>query len=143
MAKDSDPRHRRQIIIVTHNANLVVNTDADQVIVASAGGHRPGQLPETKYTSGSLENPTIRQQVCEILAGVSMPLRSGLAAYASTCRRDHGQRLRQSMCAEPEKQRRFVYLPVGIWVGASRTQFRRLRVGSGVPGPPPAVGPSR
>ena len=27
-------KSRRQIIIVTHNANLVVNTDADQVIVA-------------------------------------------------------------------------------------------------------------
>lgn len=56
-----DTRHRRQIIIVTHNANLVVNTDADQVIVANAGGHRPGQLPEMSYTSGGLENPTIRQ----------------------------------------------------------------------------------
>lgn len=64
-----DTRHRRQIIIVTHNANLVVNTDADQVIVANAGGHRPGQLPEMSYTSGGLENPTIRKQVCEILEG--------------------------------------------------------------------------
>jgi len=39
-------RKRRQVIIVTHNANLVVNTDADQVIVAAsepnpAGGLRP------------------------------------------------------------------------------------------------------
>lgn len=31
--------------MVTHNANLVVNTDADQVIVAFAGAHTPGQLP--------------------------------------------------------------------------------------------------
>jgi predicted ATPase len=37
---------RRQIMIVTHNANLIVNTDADQAIVASYGPHRPGQLPE-------------------------------------------------------------------------------------------------
>jgi hypothetical protein len=29
-----EARKRRQVIIVTHNANLVVNTDADQVIVA-------------------------------------------------------------------------------------------------------------
>jgi len=55
-----ETRHRRQIIIVTHNANLVVNTDVDQVIVASAGAHRPGRLPEITYTSGGLENPTIR-----------------------------------------------------------------------------------
>lgn len=64
-----ETRRRRQIVIVTHNANLVVNTDADQVIVANASGHRPGQLPEMTYTSGGLENPAIRQQVCEILEG--------------------------------------------------------------------------
>jgi hypothetical protein len=62
-------RLRRQVIIVTHNANLVVNTDADQVIVASAGPHRRGELPEIAYTAGGLENPTIRRLVCEILEG--------------------------------------------------------------------------
>ena len=31
-----EARKRRQVIIVTHNANLVVNTDADQVLVASS-----------------------------------------------------------------------------------------------------------
>ncbi|HTP67915.1 MAG TPA: AAA family ATPase, partial [Dongiaceae bacterium] len=60
---------RRQIIIITHNANLVVNTDADQVIVAKCGPHTPGQLPELSYDSGGLENPRIREQVCEILEG--------------------------------------------------------------------------
>ncbi|MCA0144264.1 AAA family ATPase [Blastococcus sp. LR1] len=64
-----ETRRRRQIIIVTHNANLVVNTDADQVIVANAGAHRPGRLPKMTYTSGGLENPVIRRQVCEILEG--------------------------------------------------------------------------
>ncbi|MDB5853781.1 MAG: hypothetical protein JWR22_1822 [Herminiimonas sp.] len=62
-------KQRRQIIIVTHNANLVVNTDADQVIVASCGPHRPGMLPEITYLSGGLENSTIRRLVCEILEG--------------------------------------------------------------------------
>lgn len=62
-------RRRRQIVIVTHNANLVVNTDADQVIVASVGAHRPGKLPRMTYISGGLENPVIRGQVCEILEG--------------------------------------------------------------------------
>jgi energy-coupling factor transporter ATP-binding protein EcfA2 len=60
---------RRQIIIITHNANLVVNTDADQVIVAKCGPHRPGYLPELSYMSGGLENPEIRTEVCEILEG--------------------------------------------------------------------------
>lgn len=64
-----DAKLRRQIIIVTHNANLVVNTDADQVIVASCGAHRPGQLPIITYLSGGLENETIRKAVCEILEG--------------------------------------------------------------------------
>jgi hypothetical protein len=62
-------RQRRQIIIITHNANLVVNTDADQVIVAKCGPHRPGYLPELSYMSGGLENPNVRKEVCEILEG--------------------------------------------------------------------------
>ena len=62
-------KKRRQIIIVTHNANLVVNTDADQVIVATVGRHRPGELPQIQYESGGLENPEIRKRVCDILEG--------------------------------------------------------------------------
>ncbi|MBI5707269.1 MAG: AAA family ATPase [Armatimonadetes bacterium] len=64
-----DSRKRRQIIIVTHNANLVVNTDADQVIVATAGEHGPGQLPEIRYEAGGLEGEYVRRKVCEILEG--------------------------------------------------------------------------
>ncbi|MBG6190509.1 energy-coupling factor transporter ATP-binding protein EcfA2 [Arthrobacter sp. CAN_A212] len=60
---------RRQIILVTHNANLIVNTDADQVIVATSGPHRPGLLPEINYLSGGLDDPAIRYEVCEILEG--------------------------------------------------------------------------
>ena len=60
---------RRQIIMVTHNANLVINTDADQVIVADCGTLKSGELPEISYTSGSLENPMIRDMVCLILEG--------------------------------------------------------------------------
>jgi hypothetical protein len=54
---------------VTHNANLVINTDADQVIVAKAGHHQPGALPTMTYFAGGLENPEIRKEVCEILEG--------------------------------------------------------------------------
>lgn len=64
-----EAKKRRQIIIVTHNANLVVNTDAEQVIVANCGPHRVGQLPQITYESGSLENQAIQKQVCEILEG--------------------------------------------------------------------------
>lgn len=64
-----DAKKRRQIIIVTHNANLVVNTDADQVIVAQCGHHRSGELPVMTYESGGLENSEIRKHVCDILEG--------------------------------------------------------------------------
>jgi hypothetical protein len=54
---------------VTHNANLVVNTDVDQVIVASCKRMREGQAPEFAYHSGGLENGSIRADVCDILEG--------------------------------------------------------------------------
>lgn len=62
-------KQRRQIIIITHNANLVVNTDADQVIVASCKEHTPNELPPISYLSGGIENPDIRKSICEILEG--------------------------------------------------------------------------
>lgn len=70
----------RQIIIITHNPNLVVNTDAEQVIVASYDG---GAVPRIQYTSGSLENQAVAlsdakpdeltdgiiERVCDVLEG--------------------------------------------------------------------------
>jgi energy-coupling factor transporter ATP-binding protein EcfA2 len=64
-----EARKRRQVIIVTHNANLVVNTDADQVIVARSERGEPCSLPNLSYESGSLENSAIRHRVCQILEG--------------------------------------------------------------------------
>ena len=69
-----DARHRRQVVIVTHNPNLVVNTDADQVIIAAASRRQDG-LPTISYQSGGLETPartgatSIRDHVCGILEG--------------------------------------------------------------------------
>ncbi|MGB3838702.1 MAG: AAA family ATPase [Rhodanobacter sp.] len=60
---------KRQVIMVTHNANLVINTDADQIIVASAGPQPSGGLPPITYVAGGLENADIRKSVCEILEG--------------------------------------------------------------------------
>jgi len=59
----------RQVIIVTHNANLVINTDADQIIIAESGPHPHGELPPITYRSGGLENAEIRKSVCDILEG--------------------------------------------------------------------------
>lgn len=60
---------KRQVIMITHNANLVINTDADQIIIADAANHVRGELPHITYTSGGLENADIRQAVCDTLEG--------------------------------------------------------------------------
>jgi energy-coupling factor transporter ATP-binding protein EcfA2 len=60
---------RRQVIMVTHNANLVVNSDADQIIVAHCGPHVPGRLPSITYEAGGLEDASIRDHVVGILEG--------------------------------------------------------------------------
>ncbi|MBW8851375.1 MAG: AAA family ATPase [Xanthomonadales bacterium] len=62
-------KNMRQVIMVTHNANLVVNTDADQVIVAFSGTHAPSKLPPIRYLSGGLESAEMRKHVCNILEG--------------------------------------------------------------------------
>lgn len=62
-------KSKRQVIMVTHNANLVINTDADQIIIAEAGPHQIGGLPPISYRAGGLENAEIRGAVCEILEG--------------------------------------------------------------------------
>ena len=66
---------RRQIILITHNPNLVVNGDSEQVIVARCDRRADG-LPYITYQSGALEDnrpPDIgmKQQVCRILEGGS------------------------------------------------------------------------
>lgn len=62
-------KSHRQVIMVTHNANLVINTDADQIIIAESGPHPHGSLPPITYRSGGLENAEIRKAVCDILEG--------------------------------------------------------------------------
>ncbi len=66
---------KRQVIIVTHNANLVINTDADQIIVAEAGSHSAGGLPAISYVAGGLESAEIRKSVCDILEGGEVAFR--------------------------------------------------------------------
>ncbi len=59
----------RQVIISTHNANLVVNADAEQIIIAcieKTGG----------YISGSIENEFINEKIKEILEGGERAFRS-------------------------------------------------------------------
>jgi len=53
----------RQIIIATNNANLVVNADSEQVIVAEFNNNT------IEYKDGTLEEPQIRNDITGILEG--------------------------------------------------------------------------
>jgi len=67
-----EARKRRQVFIVTHNPNLAVVCDADQIIHASmdkAGGN------SITYTSGSLENPAMSLFVTDVLEGTRWAFR--------------------------------------------------------------------
>ena len=64
-----EAKKRRQIIIVTHNPNLVVGTDSDQIIIANSENKIASKLPEFNYISGGLENSEIKIKVCKILEG--------------------------------------------------------------------------
>ncbi len=65
-----EAKAKRQVIMVTHNANLVINTDSDQVIVAEASPAPSGcGLPRLTYRAGGLEDSSIRKAVCDILEG--------------------------------------------------------------------------
>lgn len=59
-------KKRRQVIIVTHNPNLAVVCDADQVIVASMESEGTKRL---RYTAGAIEDPEINQAMVDILEG--------------------------------------------------------------------------
>lgn len=81
-----DAKTRRQIILITHNPNLVINADSEQVIVANCT-RRPSGLPYITYTMGALENTApdgsgIREQACRILEGGSDAFRKREQRYA-------------------------------------------------------------
>lgn len=56
----------RQIIIASHNANLVVCGDSENIIVSSKTG---GKNPDFKYVSGAIEEDSVNKEIVEILEG--------------------------------------------------------------------------
>lgn len=81
-------KHERQIIIVTHNANVVIGADAEEVIIANQQGKEsPNKEKRFEYRSGAIENISpvldsngilvkgvlnqkgIQEQICDILEG--------------------------------------------------------------------------
>lgn len=67
----------RQIIMATHNANLVVNTDSDQIIVACIDNKEDG----SPYNSGGIENPEINENIKNILEGGEVAFRKREQKY--------------------------------------------------------------
>jgi len=55
-------KKRRQIIVITHNPNLVLNTDAEQIIVANFEAIPSTQDVRIKYISGAIENSFISEK---------------------------------------------------------------------------------
>jgi len=68
-------KKRRQIILITHNPNLVVATDAEQIIIATAARPSSQPYPRIRYDSGGLEHSVsgesfgVREAVCLLLEG--------------------------------------------------------------------------
>lgn len=62
----AEEKRSRQLIVATHNANLVVCGDSENVIVSQKSG---GTRPDFRYISGSIENPTTNKEILEILEG--------------------------------------------------------------------------
>lgn len=57
-------KQKRQVLIVTHNANIVVNGDAENVIALDV---KSGQT--RIVTQGGLQEPSIRDEICRVMEG--------------------------------------------------------------------------
>jgi ABC-type Mn2+/Zn2+ transport system ATPase subunit len=55
----------RQVILVSNNGNVVVNSDAEQIVIAN---RHDGKIT---YLSGAIENPAIRDRALKVLEGGS------------------------------------------------------------------------
>lgn len=93
-----DKKKERQIILVTHNSNVVVSADAEQIIVANQQGEKSQNKNNYKfqYVAGGLEFTKvkdkenvftllaqgIREHVCEILEGGNEAFKKRERKYA-------------------------------------------------------------
>jgi hypothetical protein len=117
-------KSHRQIILVTHNANLVVSTDAECIIVANQDGQQLGKdnrKYKFEYVSGSLENTFnmesnrgvlfqkgIKEHVCDILEGGKEAFLKREQKYGFTGRKPNC-RIRFSTLPKKNDERRRVY----------------------------------
>lgn len=97
-----EKKHERQIIVVTHNANVVVGADAEEVIIANqAGKEAENHSKKFEYRCGAIENVSpiledgcirkgilnqkgIQEQICDILEGGKDAFEKRANKYFST-----------------------------------------------------------
>jgi len=53
----------RQVILASNNGNVVINSDAEQIVIANR------EIGLISYQSGSIENPSIRDRALRVLEG--------------------------------------------------------------------------
>lgn len=70
-------KERRQVIMVTHNPNLAVVCDAEQIIYASCDK----AASRFEYESGAIEQPQIKDRVVQILEGTEPAFKNRQSKY--------------------------------------------------------------
>ncbi len=76
----NEARRRRQIVLVTHNPNLAVVCDADQVIAATLATDGTCAL---SYACGAIENPATSEAIVDVLEGTKPAFEKRDHKYAS------------------------------------------------------------
>jgi energy-coupling factor transporter ATP-binding protein EcfA2 len=69
-------KERRQIIVVTHNANIAVLGDAEQIVALKSTSDRSSIVAR-----GSIDDPTTRKVTCQILEGAEEAFRRRARIY--------------------------------------------------------------
>jgi ubiquinone biosynthesis protein UbiJ len=75
-------KQRRQVIVITHNANIVVNGDAELVVALAA---RSGQTQIE--AQGSLQERTVRDTICNTWRAAAKRLNVDIVAFPSSGQR--------------------------------------------------------
>ena len=78
-------RKRRQVFIVTHNPNLAVVCDADQIVYADMDKTNNNTIT---YKTGSLENPNMNKSVTDVLEGTLWAFRVRDKKYSVSGEKD-------------------------------------------------------
>ena len=76
-----EAKKRRQIVIVTHNPNLAVVCDAEQIIYAKIDKTNRNTV---SYKSGSIENSEINKKIVDVLEGTMPAFSNRESKYAIT-----------------------------------------------------------